>query len=114
MTSLGRAASQGDPPLVAVSPQGAVQRRLANGLHVNLMSQAGEPQRVSVRLLVPGGRLREDPAGPGALLLGARTLQEGGAFLDRTREEVGALRNPAPLPPSPPRLIMTSSTPRPS
>jgi hypothetical protein len=30
----------------------------------------------------------EDRNSPGAVLLGSRTVQEGGAFLDMTREEV--------------------------
>ena len=35
-----------------------------------------------------GGRMREGKDRPGSVLLGARTIQEGGAFLDVTREEV--------------------------
>ena len=33
--------------------------------------------------------MREGKDRPGSVLLGARTIQEGGAFLDVTREEVG-------------------------
>ena len=33
---------------------GTVQRRLSNGLRVNMVSMAAEPQRVAVRLFVPG------------------------------------------------------------
>lgn len=35
-----------------------------------------------------GGRLVESAQNAGAVLLGARTIQEGGAFLNMTREEV--------------------------
>ena len=38
--------------------------------------------------LYAGGRMREGKDRPGSVLLGARTIQEGGAFLDVTREEV--------------------------
>ena len=67
---------------------GIVQRRLTNGLRVNLMSLNAEPQRACVRLYVPGGRLLEKPGQEGSVLIGARTIQEGGAFLDMSREEV--------------------------
>lgn len=32
--------------------------------------------------------MRESKKQPGAVLVGSRTMQEGGAFLDMTREEV--------------------------
>lgn len=67
---------------------GIVQKRLANGLKVNLMSMNAEPQRVSVRLFVPGGRMLESKSRPGGVLIGSRTIQEGGAFLSMSREEV--------------------------
>eukprot|EP01035_Chromulina_nebulosa_P019847 gene19847-25796_t len=67
---------------------GVVQRRLSNGIKVNLKSLSAEPQKANIRLYVPGGRLLEDKNKPGAVLLGARTMQEGGAFLSMTREEV--------------------------
>ena len=67
---------------------GVVQRRLSNGLKVNLFSMSEEPQRAAIRMYVPGGRLIENKDKPGSVLIGARTIQEGGAFLDMTREEV--------------------------
>eukprot|EP01038_Epipyxis_sp_PR26KG_P008162 gene8162-11046_t len=67
---------------------GVIQKRLMNGIRVNLISQSGEPQRASVRLYVPGGRMLETRSAPGAALVGSRTLQEGGAFLTMTREDV--------------------------
>lgn len=66
-----------DSPLVVTSPIGSIQRKLSNGIRVNMISMSGEPQRVSVRLYVPGGRMRESRGKPGAVLLGARTIQEG-------------------------------------
>lgn len=70
------------------NPLGIEQRRLANGLRVNLVSMPAEPQRACVRLYVPGGRMLEKKGQEGSVLLGSRTIQEGGAFLDKTREEV--------------------------
>jgi len=67
---------------------GIVQKRLGNGLRVNVMSMNAEPQRVSVRLFVPGGRMLESKDRPGGVLIGSRTIQEGGAFLSMSREEV--------------------------
>ena len=52
------------------------------------MSMRGEPQKVAVRLYVPGGRLLESKNAPGSLVLGTKTMQEGGAFSKMTREEV--------------------------
>ena len=67
---------------------GVEQRRLSNGLRVNLVSMGAEPQRAHLRLYVPGGRMLEKPGEEGSMLLGSRTIQEGGAFLDMSREEV--------------------------
>ena len=97
---------------------GVVQRQLSNGIKVNMKYLSDEPQRVSMRMYIPGiilqqlhgvsiscsfsllclslnlclhttgGRMLESRAHPGAVLLGARAIQEGGAFLDLTREEV--------------------------
>lgn len=67
---------------------GIVQRKLTNGIKVNMLSLNTEPQRAVLRLYVPGGRMRESRKQPGAVLVGSRTIQEGGAFLDVTREDV--------------------------
>jgi predicted Zn-dependent peptidase len=77
------------PTWIAIEPRtttGVVQRTLSNGLRVNLHSLKTEPQKANVRVYVPGGRLRE--TSPGAITLGCRTMQEGGAFSGATREEV--------------------------
>jgi hypothetical protein len=65
-----------------------VQKKLSNGLAVNLVSLNAEPNRANMRLYVPGGRMLESRDKPGSVLIGARTIQEGGAFLSMTREEV--------------------------
>ena len=67
---------------------GIVQRKLNNGMRVNMVSMGDEPQRVSVRMYVPGGRMLESKNTPGSVLVGSRTIQEGGAFLDVTRYEI--------------------------
>ena len=77
-----------NPSKPTVSREDLAQRTLSNGLRVNLKSLVEESQEVRVRLFVPGGRLLEDPARPGAMLLAARTMQEGGAFSLLSREEV--------------------------
>lgn len=64
------------------------QKRLANGIKVNLKSLGTEPQELHMRVYVPGGRLTEARGQPGSVLLGARTMQEGGAFSRMSREEV--------------------------
>ena len=38
---------------------GVVQKKLSNGIRVNLKSLQDEPQRANIRLYVPGGRLLE-------------------------------------------------------
>lgn len=73
---------------VGGSTGGVVQRRLSNGIRVNMKPLDAETQRVAVRLYAPGGRVAEDKARPGAVLVGARTMQEGGAFGSMTREQV--------------------------
>jgi hypothetical protein len=67
---------------------GVVQRLLANGIAVNIKSLDTEPQRGCIRVAVPGGRTSEPTDKPGAMLVGAKTIQEGGAFGTHSREEV--------------------------
>jgi hypothetical protein len=88
----GKAKAEADAEAAAgrssTNALGVEQKRLANGIRVNMVSMDDEPQRAAVRLYVPGGRMRESRDRPGAVLIGSRTIQEGGAFLDVTREEV--------------------------
>jgi hypothetical protein len=92
---------------------GVVLRRLRSGVSLNYRASLDEPQRACLRLTVPGGRASEGgsfaPGNPncqsmaaavpetdgwapplGAIALGARTMQEGGALggLSRTQVEL--------------------------
>uniref|UniRef100_A0A7S1NQ93 Uncharacterized protein n=1 Tax=Eutreptiella gymnastica TaxID=73025 RepID=A0A7S1NQ93_9EUGL len=67
---------------------GVMQRRLQNGIAVNLKSMPSEPQRGTIRFAVAGGRAAESPEHPGAMTLGARTMQECGGFGEFRRESV--------------------------
>merc|ERR1711871_820230 len=70
------------------NPFGISQRLLSNGIRVNMLTMRAEPQKVAVRLYVPGGRMLERENEQGSLVLGTRTMQEGGAFSTMTREQV--------------------------
>lgn len=55
---------------------------------MNLVKQEHESQRGQVRVTLPGGRQLEALLGRGAVAIGARTMQEGGAFGTWIREQV--------------------------
>jgi len=65
-------------------------RRLGNGIRVGVAQNQAESQRGHLRLMAPGGRDAEKRLGfkKGAMAVGARTMQEGGAFGPWTREQV--------------------------
>jgi predicted Zn-dependent peptidase len=65
-------------------------RRLSNGIRVGVAHNPGESQRGHLRIVAPGGRDAERKLGfkKGAMAIGARTMQEGGAFGPWTREQV--------------------------
>jgi predicted Zn-dependent peptidase len=65
-------------------------RRLGNGIRVGVAQNPSESQRGHLRLVAPGGRDAEARLGfkKGAMAIGARTMQEGGAFGPWTREQV--------------------------
>jgi len=65
-------------------------RRLGNGIRVGVAKNSAESQRGHLRLVAPGGRDAEKRLGfkKGAMAVGARTMQEGGAFGPWTREQV--------------------------
>lgn len=65
-------------------------RRLGNGIRVGIAQNPAESQRGHLRLVAPGGRDAEKRFGfkKGAMAIGARTMQEGGAFGPWTREQV--------------------------
>jgi predicted Zn-dependent peptidase len=65
-------------------------RRLGNGIRVGVNQNPAESQRGHLRLVAPGGRDAEVRLGfaKGSMAVGARTMQEGGAFGPWTREQV--------------------------
>jgi len=65
-------------------------RRLGNGIRIGVSQNKAESQRGHLRLVAPGGRDAEERLGfkKGAMAVGARTMQEGGAFGPWTREQV--------------------------
>jgi predicted Zn-dependent peptidase len=65
-------------------------RRLGNGIRVGVAQNPAESQRGHLRLVAPGGRDAEKRLGfkNGSMAVGARTMQEGGAFGPWTREQV--------------------------
>lgn len=65
-------------------------RRLSNGIRIGIAQNPAESQRGHLRLVAPGGRDAEKKLGfkNGAMAVGARTMQEGGAFGPWTREQV--------------------------
>jgi predicted Zn-dependent peptidase len=65
-------------------------RRLDNGIRVGVSQNQAESQRGHLRLIAPGGRDAEKKLGfkRGSMSIGARTMQEGGAFGPWTREQV--------------------------
>lgn len=65
-------------------------RRLSNGIRVGVAQNQAESQRGHLRLVAPGGRDAEKRLGfkKGSMAVGARTMQEGGAFGPWTREQV--------------------------
>eukprot|EP00980_Cylindrotheca_fusiformis_P005728 scaffold1194_cov127-Cylindrotheca_fusiformis.AAC.5 len=65
-------------------------RRLGNGIRIGVNQNPHESQRGHLRLVAPGGRDAEKRLGfkKGAMAIGARTMQEGGAFGPWTREQV--------------------------
>jgi len=65
-------------------------RRLSNGVRVGISKNTGESQRGHLKLTAPGGRDAEKRLGfkNGAMAVGARAMQEGGAFGDWSREQV--------------------------
>lgn len=57
---------------------------------MNVVKQEHESQRGQVRVTLPGGRQLESILGSGVVAIGARTMQEGGAFGNWIREQVCA------------------------
>ncbi|XP_010494175.1 PREDICTED: stromal processing peptidase, chloroplastic-like [Camelina sativa] len=67
---------------------GITQLRLSNGIPVNYKISATESRAGVMRLIVGGGRAAETSDSKGAVVVGVRTLSEGGRVGDFSREQV--------------------------
>ncbi|KAJ0024740.1 hypothetical protein Pint_09132 [Pistacia integerrima] len=67
---------------------GITQRRLSNGIPINYKILKHEAQGGVMRLIVGGGRAAESPESRGAVVVGVRTLSEGGRVGNFSREQV--------------------------
>ncbi|XP_057450192.1 stromal processing peptidase, chloroplastic isoform X2 [Lotus japonicus] len=90
---------QRNPTFIPVSPEtnatklhdketGITRRRLANGIPVNYKISKSETQSGVMRLIVGGGRAAETPESRGSVIVGVRTLSEGGRVGNFSREQV--------------------------
>lgn len=67
---------------------GITQRRLSNGIPINYKISKTESQGGVMRLIVGGGRAAESSESRGAVVVGVRTLSEGGRVGNFSREQV--------------------------
>lgn len=67
---------------------GIVQCRLSNGIPVNYKVSKNEARGGVMRLIVGGGRAAENSDSGGAVVVGVRTLSEGGRVGNFSREQV--------------------------
>ncbi|RZC65954.1 hypothetical protein C5167_009648 [Papaver somniferum] len=67
---------------------GITQCRLSNGISVNYKITEHESKAGVMRLIVGGGRAQEDSNLKGAVIVGVRTLSEGGRVGNFSREQV--------------------------
>lgn len=90
---------QRDPSFIPLSPKvnitklhdketGIIQRRLSNGIPVTYKVSRSEAQGGVMRLIVGGGRALEPSESRGAVVVGVRTLSEGGRVGNFSREQV--------------------------
>ncbi|KAF7133122.1 hypothetical protein RHSIM_Rhsim09G0100400 [Rhododendron simsii] len=89
---------QHTPSFIPIAPEngtkiydtetGIIQRRLSNGIAVNYKVSRSETKGGVMRLIVGGGRAAEMPNSKGAVVLGVRTLSEGGRVGNFSREQV--------------------------
>ncbi|KAG8094857.1 hypothetical protein GUJ93_ZPchr0012g20478 [Zizania palustris] len=70
------------------SETGIAQRRLSNGISINYKITQNEARVGVMRLIVGGGRAREDSESKGSVIVGVRTLSEGGCVGNFSREQV--------------------------
>ncbi|RLM55629.1 hypothetical protein C2845_PM10G16570 [Panicum miliaceum] len=67
---------------------GIAQRRLSNGISINYKITQNEARVGVMRLIVGGGRATEDSKSKGSVIVGVRTLSEGGCVGNFSREQV--------------------------
>ncbi|WCJ27530.1 Stromal processing peptidase chloroplastic [Euphorbia peplus] len=67
---------------------GITQCRLSNGIGVNYKISSSESRGGVMRLIVGGGRAAESTESKGAVIVGVRTLSEGGRVGNFSREQV--------------------------
>lgn len=67
---------------------GITRRRLSNGIPVNYKISKTETQSGVMRLIVGGGRAAESSESRGSVIVGVRTLSEGGRVGNFSREQV--------------------------
>lgn len=79
-----------DPHVVKLFDKetGITQCRLSNGIPVNYKISSSENQSGVMRLIVGGGRAAESMEASGAVVVGVRTLSEGGRVGNFSREQV--------------------------
>ncbi|KAL5199647.1 hypothetical protein ABZP36_020850 [Zizania latifolia] len=70
------------------SETGITQRRLSNGISINYKITQNEARVGVMRLIVGGGRATEDSESKGSVIVGVRTLSEGGCVGNFSREQV--------------------------
>ncbi|XP_062178584.1 stromal processing peptidase, chloroplastic-like isoform X2 [Phragmites australis] len=70
------------------SETGIAQRRLSNGISINYKITQNEARVGVMRLIVGGGRATEDSESKGSVIVGVRTLSEGGCVGNFSREQV--------------------------
>lgn len=98
-TQLQELRMQWRPSFIPISPEindtkvqdkdtGITQRRLSNGIPVNYKISKNETRGGVMRLIVGGGRAAESPDSKGAVVVGVRTLSEGGRVGNFSREQV--------------------------
>ncbi|XP_027359777.1 stromal processing peptidase, chloroplastic [Abrus precatorius] len=67
---------------------GITRRRLSNGIPINYKISKTETQSGVMRLIVGGGRASESSESRGSVIVGVRTLSEGGRVGNFSREQV--------------------------
>ncbi|CAN6440139.1 unnamed protein product [Victoria cruziana] len=75
-------------PMVFDAETGITQLQLSNGIPVNYKITQNEAKGGVMRLIVGGGRANETPDSRGSVIVGVRTLSEGGRVGNFSREQV--------------------------